>query len=71
MKIKNYIYFLFACYIAAFLRIFINNNFLVSIIGSFFFGFVIAKRLSYMKERILLSGFLKEIKEFLLLKERL
>ena len=57
MKVKNYIYILLACYAATFLRIFINNNFIVSIIGSLFFGFVIAKRLSYTNEEIILSGF--------------
>ena len=57
MKIKSFIYVLLACYSATFLRIFINNNLLVSIIGSLFFGFVIAKKLSYAKEKIMLSGF--------------
>ena len=57
MKIKSYIYILLACYAATFLRLFINNNFIVSIIGSLLFGFVIAKRLGYAKEKILLSGF--------------
>ena len=57
MKIKSCLYFLIACYTATFLRVFINNNFIVSIIGSLFFGFVIAKRLSYSKENIILSGF--------------
>jgi len=57
MKIKTYIYILLACYSATFLRVFINNNFIVSIIGSLFFGFVIAKRLSYSREKIILSGF--------------
>ena len=57
MKIKSLIYILLACYIATFLRIFINNNFIISIIGSFFVGFVISKRLSYSKEEILLCGF--------------
>ena len=57
MKIKSCMYFLIACYTATSLRVFINNNFIVSIIGSFFFGFVIAKRLSYSKENIILSGF--------------
>ena len=50
-------YFLIACYTATSLRVFINNNFIVSIIGSFFFGFVIAKRLSYSREKIMISGF--------------
>ena len=57
MKIKNYIYIILACYAATFLRILINNNFIVSIIGSLFFGFVIAKKVSYLKEKIILSGF--------------
>ena len=57
MKIKSYIYILTACYAATFLRIFLNNNLIVSLIGSLLFGFVIAKRLSNSKEKILLSGF--------------
>ncbi len=48
---------LLACFIATFLRVLINNNFIVSIIGSFFCGVVIAKKLSYSKEKILLNGF--------------
>ncbi len=57
MKIRNYIYILLACYSASFLRIFVNNILMVSIIGSFLFGFVIAKRLNNSKKKILLSGF--------------
>ena len=57
MKLKSNIYILFACYTATFLRIIINNNFIISIIGSLFFGFVIAKRLSYSREKIIISGF--------------
>ena len=57
MKIKSYIYIILACFTGAFLRLIINNNFIVSIIGSLFFGFVIAKRLSYAKEKIIVSGF--------------
>ena len=48
---------LLACYAATFLRFFLNNNLIVSIIGSLFFGFFIAKKISYLKEKILLSGF--------------
>ena len=57
MKIKNYIYIILASFAGAFLRLIINNNFIVSIIGSLFFGFVIAKKLSYVKEIIIVSGF--------------
>ena len=57
MKTKICIYILLACYVASLLRLFINNNFIVSIIGSLLFGFFIDKRLSYSKEKIILSGF--------------
>ena len=51
------IYILLACYLGTFLRLFINNNFIISILGSFLLGFFISKRLSYSNEKILLSGF--------------
>jgi len=57
VKINNFIYILLAAYLATFLRITINNNFLISIIGSFLVGFFINKRLSVSTEKILLSGF--------------
>ena len=57
MKINNFIYILLAAYLATFLRLTINNNFFISIIGSFFVGFVINKGLSYSTKKILLSGF--------------
>ena len=57
MKVKSFIYILLACYLGTFLRLFIDNNFIISILGSFFVGFIIAKRLSYSSEKILLSGF--------------
>ena len=57
MKINNFIYILLAAYLATFLRLTINNNFFISIIGSFFVGFFISKRLTYSTEKILLSGF--------------
>ena len=57
MKINNFIYILVAAYLATFLRLTINNNFVISIIGSFLVGFFVSKRLSYSTEKILLSGF--------------
>ena len=57
MKINNFIYIFLAAYLATFLRLTINNNFFISIIGSFLVGFFITKRLSYSTEKILLSGF--------------
>jgi len=57
VKINNFIYTILAAYLATFLRLTINNNFFISIIGSFLVGFVISKRLSYSTEKILLGGF--------------
>ena len=57
MKIKSIIYILLACYLATFLRLFIVNNFVISLIGSFFYGFIFSKRVSYTSQKILLSGF--------------
>ena len=57
MKLDNFIYILLAAYLATFLRLIINNNFFISIIGSFLVGFFINKRLNYSFEKILLSGF--------------
>ena len=57
MKIKSCICILLACYFGSILRLSIGNNFIVSILGSFFVGFIISQRLSYSKEKILLSGF--------------
>ena len=57
MKIKTSIFIILASYLATLLRVFINNNLIVSIIGSFFVGIVVSKKLNYSKEKILLSGF--------------
>ena len=57
MKIKSFIYILFAAYLGTFLRLFIDNNLIVSILGSFFVGFFTSKRLSYSIEKILFTGF--------------
>ena len=57
MKINIFIYFLLTAYLATFLRLTINNNFLISIIGSFLVGFFMSRKLSYATEKILLSGF--------------
>ena len=58
VKIRVFIYILLASYLGTFLRLFIDNNFIISTIGSFFVGFFIFKRLSYSNEQILFSGFL-------------
>jgi len=57
VKINNFIYIFLAAYLATFLRLTINNNFIISIIGSFLVGFFVSKRLSYSTVIILLIGF--------------
>ena len=57
MKLKSFIYILLACYLATVLRLFIDNNFIISIIGSFLVGIFISKRLSYSSKYVLLTGF--------------
>jgi len=57
VKINKSIYILLAAYLATFLRLIINNNFIISVIGSFLVGFFISKRLGYSIEKILFSGF--------------
>ena len=57
MKINNFIYILLAAYLATFLRLTINNNFFISIIGSFLVGFFINKKLNHSIKNILFSGF--------------
>ena len=57
MKIKSLIYILLACYLGTFLRILIDNNLIISLLGSFIVGSIISKRLSYSNEKILLTGF--------------
>jgi len=57
VKINGFIYIFLAAYLATFLRLTINNNFFISIIGSFLVGYFVSKRLSYSTEKILLSGF--------------
>jgi len=57
VKIKSFVYILLACYLGTFLRLSIDNNFIISILGSFFVGFIMSKKLSYSSEKIVLSGF--------------
>ena len=57
MKTNHFIYIFLAAYLATFLRLSINNNFHVSIIGSFLYGFVFSRKISKLKKEILLTGF--------------
>ena len=64
MNKKEFLLILIASFIATFLRLLINNNILISVIGSFLFGFVIAKKLNKNKNRILLTGFCSSFTSF-------
>ena len=57
MNKKFFIIILLIAYSATFLRFYLNNNLIVSIIGSFLYGFVISRKISKSKKEILLIGF--------------
>jgi len=54
---QNLIIILLTAYLATFSRFYIDNNFLISIIGSFLYGFIIARKIRNSQKEILLSGF--------------
>ena len=57
MNKSVFIFILLASIVGSLLRFFIDNNFVISIVGSFFFGFIISKKLSKSNKEILLTGF--------------
>ena len=57
VKLKSLICILLAGYLGTLLRLLIDNNFFISILGSFFVGLFSRKRLSDSSEKILFSGF--------------
>ena len=57
MTKKYFIFLLLIVYFSTFLRFYLNNIFLVTLIGSFIYGFAISRRISKSKREILLSGF--------------
>ena len=57
MNKQNLIITLLTAYLATFSRFYIDNNFLISIIGSFLYGFIIARKIRNCQKEILLSGF--------------
>ncbi len=48
---------LLTAYFATFLRFYLNNNFVVSLLGSFLYGFFVSRTISKSKREILLIGF--------------
>ena len=54
---KKFFIIILIAYLATFLRFYLNNNFLVSIVGSFLYGFVLARIIGKSKKEILLTGF--------------
>ncbi|MDC3168127.1 CrcB family protein [Prochlorococcus sp. AH-716-D22] len=57
MNKKNFITLILIGNFATFLRFYLNNDFIVSLIGSFLYGFVISRTISKSKREILLVGF--------------
>ena len=57
INLKNFLFLLIASYCGTFLRFYVDNNFIISICGSFLFGFIIARRLGKSLNHILLTGF--------------
>ena len=57
MNKKYFIFLLLLAYFSTFLRFYLNNIFIVSILGYFLYGFVIQRKISKSKKEILLSGF--------------
>ncbi len=54
---KNYILLLLISFFATFLRLFIGNNYIISTLGSFFFGFIVERRMNSSKKMLFLTGF--------------
>ncbi|MDC3170766.1 CrcB family protein [Prochlorococcus sp. AH-716-E13] len=57
MRKKYFIVLFLVGYFATFLRFYLNNNFIISIIGSFLYGFIFSRKISESKREILLIGF--------------
>ena len=57
INVKNFLLLLIFSYFGTFLRLYVDNNFIISICGSFLFGFIIARRLGKSLNYILLGGF--------------
>ena len=57
MKKRNYFFILIASLSATLLRLHIVNNLIISILGSFVFGFVIGRRYCKSINSILITGF--------------
>ena len=57
MNKKFFIKLLLVAYFATFLRYFLNNILLVSLIGSFVYGFVAGRKIKKEKKELLLFGF--------------
>ena len=57
MKTKIFLITILVSYFATLLRFFIDNNYIVSIFGSFLFGVVVGRKIDISKKEIFLSGF--------------
>ena len=57
MNFRDFVFIVVVSFLATLLRFLINHNFVISIFGSFLFGFIIAKRLNKSLNEIFLTGF--------------
>ncbi len=57
MNTINLLLILIVSYLATFLRLLIDDIFIISSIGSFIYGFLIERKISHSKKDILLIGF--------------
>ena len=64
MKIKIFLIIIIASYFGTFLRLFFDSNFLTSMIGAFFFGFVTGRRMHESNKEILIKGFCASFTSF-------
>ena len=57
MNKKHFIILFFVGNFATFLRFYLNDNFIISLIGSFLYGFVVSRTINESKRTVLLIGF--------------
>ena len=57
MNKKYLLTLLLTAYFATFSRFYLNNTFVISIVGSFLYGFFVSRTICKSKREILLSGF--------------
>ena len=57
MYLRNYLLLLIIAFFGTLLRFYLGNNFIISLIGSFVFGYVTGRSLSKFTNKLLIHGF--------------